>query len=95
LFTDKGKLFEYRQIQVAYNHAFEAAGMSFRSTHIMRHGGCRALLNETGDRYIAQQHLGNSSLSSTDVYARRDAKALTEAVRKRWKIHDGGRKNVV
>ncbi len=86
-----GKIFEYRQIQRAYDLAFSRANLPFTGTHIMRHGGCRALLNETGDRYIAQQHLGNSSFSSTDIYAKRDAKALTEAVQKRWEILEGGR----
>lgn len=93
MFTDEdGKLFEYRQIQRAFDRAFEIAGLDFTGTHIMRHGGCRVLLNETGDRYIAQQHLGNSSLKSTDVYAIREAKALTKAVEKRWEVFPGGRK---
>ncbi|MGH1469395.1 MAG: hypothetical protein ACRBBP_11075 [Bdellovibrionales bacterium] len=50
----------------------------------MRHGGCRALYNETGDLAVAKQHLGNKNLSSVLVYAHRRASALSEVVSKRW-----------
>lgn len=83
--TDEGRFFEVRQIQNAYNRAFELAGLDYTGTHIFRHGGCRLLLNQTGDLCIAQQHLGNSSLETTKVYAKRSQDALSKAVEKQWK----------
>jgi integrase len=54
-------------------------------TLMHRHGGCRRLLNrERGDLGVAQQLLGNSSLKTTLVYAKRDAGALTSVVQKDW-----------
>lgn len=89
--NDDGQYFEYRQLQNAFDRAFELAKLDYTGSHILRHGGCRLLLNETGDRYVAQQHLGNSSVQSTDVYAKRASTALTEAVERRWGVVSGGK----
>jgi integrase len=78
--------FTYRQIQKAYDDAFKKAGLSYRGTHVLRHGGCRRVYNATnGDIALAQQLLGNSDLESTLVYAQRDKGALKKHVQKSWK----------
>jgi hypothetical protein len=50
----------------------------------MRHGGCRDVYNSTGDLAISQQNLGNTSIKSTMVYAKREASAQTKVAQKRW-----------
>lgn len=85
VFHINGEHLDYKLIQYTYNRAFRLAGLPYTSTHIMRHGGCRKLLNrEHGDLGVAQQLLGNSSLKTTLVYAKRDAGALTSVVHKDW-----------
>jgi len=82
----EGRHLEYREIQSAYDRAFKKLGLSYRGTHIMRHGGCRRVYNEEGgDLAVAQQLLGNSDLKSTLVYAKRSASALTEVAEKQWR----------
>ncbi|MBX9703117.1 MAG: tyrosine-type recombinase/integrase [Silvanigrellaceae bacterium] len=76
--------FTYRQIQCAYDDAFIAAGLPYRSTHVLRHGGCRNAYNATGDLAIAQQLLGNTDLGSTLVYAKREKGALKKHVNSEW-----------
>jgi hypothetical protein len=43
---------------------------------MLRHGGCRAIYNETGDVALAGMILGNEDSDTVKVYARRDKKAL-------------------
>jgi integrase len=86
IFQWSGRHLEYREIQSAYDRAFKKLGLSYRGTHIMRHGGCRRVYNEEGgDLAVAQQLLGNSDLKSTLVYAKRSASALTEVAEKQWR----------
>lgn len=86
IFSEEDKPLEYRWIQYAYNCAFKAAGLPYRSTHIMRHGGTRKVYNETGDLAIAAQILGNTTTASVQVYARRNTNALNEHVQNTyWK----------
>jgi integrase len=85
IFHNNGEFFTYRSIQNAYDLAFKRAGLNKRGTHVMRHGGCRNLYDESGDIEVAKQHLGNSTLQTTLVYAKRSAKALTEAAHEQWK----------
>ena len=76
----------YRQIQSAYDQAFHKAGLPYRGTHVLRHGGCRRVYNATGgDLALAQQLLGNSDLQSTLVYAQRDKGALKSLVADSWR----------
>lgn len=89
VFSLEGKHLEYRPIQYAYNEAFSRAGLPYRSTHVMRHGGCRNIYNEVPDTAVAQQLLGNSSLQATLVYAKRHAGALTRVAEDHWKRFDG------
>lgn len=76
----------YRQIQSAYDQAFHKAGLPYRGTHVLRHGGCRRVYNATGgDLALAQQLLGNADLQSTLVYAQRDKGALKSLVADSWR----------
>ena len=85
VFGTKGSHLEYRDIKRTFNRAFRMAGLPYNGTHIMRHGGCRRVLNqERGDLGVAQQLLGNSSLKTTLFYAKRDASALTDVAQKHW-----------
>lgn len=54
-----GELLQYRAIQARYERAFARAGIPFRGTHALRHGGCRDLYNKTGDVALAGLLLGN------------------------------------
>jgi integrase len=83
--SPEGTFFEYRQIQRAYNIAFKKAGLPYRSTHVMRHGGCRAVYNETGDLGLAAQILGNVSPDTVNVYAKRHKSALTNYAKTKWR----------
>jgi integrase len=79
------EFFSYSQIQNAYNRAFKAAGLPYRSTHVMRHGGTRKTFDETGgDTGIAQQHLGNRDRKTVDVYAVRSASAFGKYAETKW-----------
>jgi len=85
VFKLQGTHLDYRAIQHTYDRGFKMAGLPYTATHIMRHGGCRRVLNqERGDLGVAQQLLGNSSLKTTLVYAKRDASALTGVVQRHW-----------
>jgi integrase len=84
VFMIRGELIKYRKIQYAYNRAFKAAGLEFTATHVMRHGGCRWAYNQTGDLSVAQQHLGNTDIETTRVYAQREAAALTKVAHQMW-----------
>ena len=84
VFQNRGKFFEYRHVQRAYNEAFKAAGLPYRSTHVMRHGGCRRVYNETGDLGLAAQILGNVSPDTVNVYAKRHKSALTNYAKEKW-----------
>lgn len=84
VFAQEGAHFEYRQIQYAYDKAFKKAGLPYTATHVMRHGGCRVVYNETSDLEVAKQLLGNSSVQTTLVYAKRQASALTKVSDNHW-----------
>lgn len=85
VFAEASEPLEYRWIQYAYDSAFEAAGLPYRGTHIMRHGGTRKVFNETGDLSIAGQLLGNTTTQSVQVYAKRNTNALNQHVETLWK----------
>ena len=78
------KFFTFRQIAHAYNKAFKSAGLSYSGTHVMRHGGCRNVFNETKDMGVAAQILGNVSMGTVEVYAKRYKSALTDLAKKHW-----------
>jgi len=84
IFSIEAQHLDYRSIQFQYDQAFKRAGLPYRGTHIMRHGGCRNLYNEVPDLAVAQQLLGNSSIQTTLVYAKRQASALTKVAEAKW-----------
>jgi hypothetical protein len=53
IFQIDGNHLSYRQIQCTYDHAFKLAGLPYRGTHIMRHGGCRNIFDEVPDTFVA------------------------------------------
>ena len=93
VFQIEGRHLEYRLIQFWYDWSFKKAGLPYRGTHIMRHGGCRNLYNEVPDLAVAQQLLGNSSIKTTTIYAKRHKGALTQVAHAKWaKLDETGRK---
>lgn len=84
IFHIGGELLTYRQIQHAYDAAFKRAGLEYSATHILRHGGCRRVYNEVPDPEIAKQLLGNTTLDTTLIYAKRDERALKGIVKSHW-----------
>jgi len=80
--------FSYKSIQNAYNRAFKKAGLAYTGTHVMRHGGCRRVFNETRDLGAAAQILGNVSMGTVEVYAKRYKSALTDLAQKHWEERD-------
>lgn len=80
-----GSHFEYDEVRYAYDAAFKRASLPYTATHVMRHGGTRTALEETGgDRDVARQQLGNRNDKSVEVYAVRSAGALTRYARSKW-----------
>lgn len=79
-----GKPIPYRVIQSHYDRSFKRAGLPYRGTHVMRHGGCRRVFNEVAELPVVQQLLGNPDLKTTLVYAKRQASALTKVVHGYW-----------
>ena len=67
--------------------SFKLAGLHYRGTHIMRHGGCRNLYNQVPDLAVAQQLLGNTSIKTTTIYAKRHKGALTQVAQAKWARH--------
>jgi integrase len=85
VFKDKRSQFlEYRQIQWRYGNAFAKAGVEYRGTHALRHGGCREVNNQTGDLAVAELLLGNQDSDTVKVYARRDSSALLKVAESAW-----------
>lgn len=87
VFQIDGWHLEYRLIQFWYDKSFKMTGLPYRGTHIMRHGGCRNLYNEVPDLAVAQQLLGNSSIKTTTIYAKRHKGALTQVAQAKWAKH--------
>lgn len=85
VFKDKRNSFlEYRTIQWRYENAFAKAGVEYRGTHALRHGGCREVYNQTGDLAVAGMLLGNQDSDTVRVYARRDPAALVKVAETAW-----------
>ena len=83
------EFFSYSQVQNAYNRAFEKAGLPYRSTHVMRHGGTRKTYDETGvDLEIAKQQLGNTDMDSVLTYAKRSPAAFGRYVDGQWDLQE-------
>lgn len=65
-------------------------GLPYSATHVMRHGGCQSVYDETGDFDVAAEILGNSSPDTVRVYAKRRKAALTKVVHKHWERENEG-----
>lgn len=76
----------YRKIQYSFNKAFAKSKLPYRSTHILRHGGCRRLYEKNSDLEIAKQLLGNKSLKTTLVYAQKSNEALIRAAQAEYRL---------
>lgn len=90
IFNDNGNILTYRQVQHRYNTAFKKANLPYSSTHVCRHTGATAFLNETGD-YLALQQMGNwadlkIALHYGKVLGSRAKEALTKAEKPRLHI---------
>jgi hypothetical protein len=81
-----------RIVRERLEFVFKRAGLPYRGTHAMRHGGCRRVFNEAGELPVAQQLLGNSDLKTTLIYAKRKASALTDVVHRHWEKSLEGKK---
>lgn len=82
---EEGQFLRYREVQYAYDRALKKAGLPFTATHVMRHGGTRTVLEDTGgDRDVAAQQLGNRDGKTVDVYAVRSAAAFTRYATAKW-----------
>ena len=57
----------------------------FGRIHTLRHGGWRAIYNETGDVALSGMIFGNEDFDKVKVYARRDKKALQKLAHVHWK----------
>ena len=84
VFTTDAEPIPYKTIQCHYDASFKKAGLPYRGTHVMRHGGCRRVFNEVGEIPIAQQLLGNVDMKTTLIYAKRHASALTKVAHQYW-----------
>lgn len=70
LFIEDEKIPRYNLIKYAYNSSFKRAGLPYRGTHILRHGGCSRIFNLSGGNIIvASQLLGNSEKETIKTYA--------------------------
>ncbi|HET9241012.1 MAG TPA: tyrosine-type recombinase/integrase [Oligoflexus sp.] len=93
---ESGAFFKYHVIKARYNLAFEKAGLPYTSTHVMRHGWTREVLDCThGDFAVAGQLLGNTDRESINTYAKRNKGALTLVAHQKWEEctaqHETGR----
>lgn len=82
--NSEGGPLTYCSIQSRYARAFAKAGIVYRGTHALRHGGCREIYNRTGDIALAGLLLGNQDNDSIRVYARRDPAALFKFAEDSW-----------
>jgi integrase len=84
-----GTFFSMRQFQHAYDSAFKRAGLPFRGTHVLRHGGASWVMDlANGDPHVAKQLLGNRDMKTVMHYAKRSKSALTDALNATWRASE-------
>ena len=66
----RGEALTYGAIKASFNMAFKALGLSWRSTHILRHSYATVALQATGSLSAVQASLGHSSIRMTERYAK-------------------------
>lgn len=83
-------IFSRRFVRIRFsNLAFKRAGLKYRATHGLRHGGCNFYYNMTGDLSVAKEVLGNSDMKTVQVYAERNPKAVKSLIKEQeylWHI---------
>lgn len=82
IFHDNGQLLTYRQVQYRYDKAFQAAGLPFKATHVLRHSGSTAFYNATGDLLALQQMGTWSDSRMPQHYAKIMSSRSKEAIKK-------------
>ena len=71
VFTDlNGGIVKYNAIQSSFNAGFEALGLPWRSTHILRHTFATIALMETKNISAVQASLGHTEIRMTQKYAK-------------------------
>jgi len=76
----------YGAIKASFNMAFKALGLTWRSTHILRHSYATVALQATGSLSAVQASLGHSSSRMTERYAKVVALLDRETVQKTSKF---------
>ena len=71
----------YRLVQYHYQAAFRKLGMSWKSTHILRHSYSTDFLERTGNKAALQGQLGHRTSRQTDHYAKITATTQQAGVR--------------
>ncbi|MGE4233556.1 MAG: tyrosine-type recombinase/integrase [Bacteriovoracia bacterium] len=71
----------YRCVQRQYDNVFKTLGLSWRSTHILRHSYSTDFLEKTRDKVALQGQLGHRSSKQTDHYAKITNSAQLDGVR--------------
>lgn len=85
VFKNGDSFFEYREIENAYNNAFEQAQLPYTGTHVMRHGGTSWLFDESGgDASLCQLQLGVAEMDTVFTYVKRNKDALNNFSQKMW-----------
>jgi site-specific recombinase XerD len=70
-----------RQVQLRFKHWLEKAGIDRHLTvHSLRHTFAMNLYRKTGDLRLVQTALGHRHISTTEIYARVEDKALRRAL---------------
>ncbi|WP_374000319.1 tyrosine-type recombinase/integrase [Bdellovibrio bacteriovorus] len=81
IFHIDGEMLTYRQVQYRYDKAFAAAGLPYRSTHVLRHTGATSFYNETGDLLALQQMGTWSDVRMPQHYAKVKSSRAQNAIR--------------
>jgi integrase/recombinase XerC len=72
-----------RQVQIRFHHWLKKAGIKRHLTvHSTRHTFAMGLYRQTGDLRLVQTALGHRHISTTEIYARVEDKALRRALEK-------------
>lgn len=62
----------------------ELAGIEYKGIHSLRHYCGTRLYQATGDIRLPQKHLGHSSSTTTQIYAKMDTRALESSIAAAW-----------
>jgi integrase/recombinase XerC len=70
-----------RQIQLRLHHWLEVAGITrYLSVHSLRHAFAMRLFGKTGNLRLVQRALGHKHITTTEIYAQVEDKALRKAI---------------